>query len=106
MPTTPATDAIVSHLIVEQSPDAIIFADTDGVVRLWNGGAERIFGHASSDMICHPMDILIPGKLLQAPNNGFHPEMTRGERKYVNMVLNTTADTKEDSTQISEQTSI
>ena len=30
--------------LVEQAPDAILFADADGVIRLWNRGAERIFG--------------------------------------------------------------
>lgn len=98
MPTTPATDPVVSHLIVEQSPDAIIFADTDGVVRLWNGGAERIFGHASADMIGHPMDVIIPEKLLAAHNNGFHHAMTSGEMKYVNKVLTTRAVHKDGST--------
>lgn len=98
MSTTPATDPVVSHLIVEQSPDAIIFADTDGVVRLWNGGAERIFGHASADMIGHPMDVIIPEKLLAAHNNGFHHAMTSGEMKYVNKVLTTRAVHKDGST--------
>tara|TARA_R110001599_G_scaffold64023_2_gene178398 strand:+ start:11972 stop:12421 length:450 start_codon:yes stop_codon:yes gene_type:complete len=97
MPTTPATDPTLSHQIVEQSPDAIIFADTDGVVRLWNGGAERIFGHTSADMIGHSMDIIIPEKLLQAHNNGFHHAMSSGEMKYVNKVLTTRAVHKDGS---------
>ena len=32
--------------LVAQSPDAIIFADLDGVIRTWNAAAERIFGFA------------------------------------------------------------
>ena len=31
--------------IVSESRDAIIYADKDGVIRLWNAGAEAMFGH-------------------------------------------------------------
>src|SRR3546814_6873300 len=49
-------------------------------------------------MIVHPMDIIIPEKLLQAHNNGFHHAMTSGEMKYVNKVLTTRAVHKDGST--------
>ena len=31
--------------IVETAGDAIIFADRDGIIRLWNRAAEGIFGY-------------------------------------------------------------
>ena len=31
--------------IVDQSPDAIVGLDNDGVVTSWNSGAQRLFGH-------------------------------------------------------------
>jgi PAS domain S-box-containing protein len=34
--------------IVEQGPDAIIFADRDGIIRLWNARAEAVFGSTSN----------------------------------------------------------
>jgi PAS domain-containing protein len=33
----------LSLKILAQAPDAIMFADREGIVRLWNQGAERIF---------------------------------------------------------------
>lgn len=91
-------DSVLSHAIVEQSPDAIIFADRDGVVRLWNDGAERIFGHSASDMIGHTLDVIIPEKLLQGHNNGFSHAMSTGQMKYLNKVLTTRAVHKDGST--------
>ena len=39
------------HAIVEASPVAIIALDGDGMVRMWNASAERIFGWSESDVV-------------------------------------------------------
>ena len=39
------------HAIVESSPVAIIALDGDGMVRMWNASAERIFGWSESDVV-------------------------------------------------------
>ena len=46
--------------IVESSGDAIIATDLDGLVRSWNTGAQRLFGHAAEDMIGRPISLLLP----------------------------------------------
>ena len=33
--------------IVDSARDAVIFADKDGVIRLWNSGAEVVFGYGA-----------------------------------------------------------
>ena len=43
-----SNDHTMSNLLVEQAPDAIIYADLDGLIRAWNAAAERIFGHAAT----------------------------------------------------------
>ena len=30
--------------ILEQAPDAILYADREGIIRLWNRGADTVFG--------------------------------------------------------------
>jgi PAS domain S-box-containing protein len=45
--------------------DAIVAADGDGIIRFWNPGAERIFGHAIADAIGHSLDLIIPERLRQ-----------------------------------------
>ena len=46
--------------IVESSDDAIIGMSLDGSITSWNGGAERIFGHAADEVIGQSVSILWP----------------------------------------------
>ena len=49
-----------------QAPDAIIFADREGLIRVWNRGAEPLFGHAAEEVIGCSLDIIIPERLRRA----------------------------------------
>lgn len=51
-----------SHLaaIVSGSLDAIIARDTDGRIRTWNAGAERMFGYSAAEMIGRHDSVLYP----------------------------------------------
>ena len=46
--------------IVESSDDAIIGKSLDGVIRTWNAGAERLFGHTASEAIGRHISLIIP----------------------------------------------
>ena len=82
-------NATLAKSIVDQATDAIIFADRDGIVRIWNAGAERIFGHKAEDVIGGTLDIIIPERMVDAHNRGFNHAISTGEMKYVNKVLTT-----------------
>ena len=75
--------------IVEQAPEAIIFADREGAIRLWNHGAEIVFGHAAADVMGQSLDIIIPERLRRAHWDGFNHAISTGQQKYVNRVLTT-----------------
>jgi two-component system, LuxR family, sensor kinase FixL len=61
MTSAPAEDAsALLTAIVTSSDDAIIGSDLNDVVTSWNPGAERLFGHAASDMIGRAISDLIP----------------------------------------------
>ena len=46
--------------IVESSADAIVSKDLNGIIRTWNGGAQRLFGYAAQEAIGQPISMLIP----------------------------------------------
>jgi len=52
--------------IVQQCADAMIFADRDGRIRLWNDAAERLFGYAAEQAVGQSLDIVIPEHLREA----------------------------------------
>lgn len=68
--------------IVEGSPDAIVFGDAEGVIRLWNAGAESIFGFKAEEAIGRSMDIIIPERLRARHWDGYRSVMATGESRY------------------------
>jgi len=64
--------------IVEQTSDAIIFADRDGVIRVWNRGAEAVFGFAAGEAVGSSLDIIIPERFRRAHWDGFRKAVEKG----------------------------
>jgi len=75
--------------IVEQTPDAIIFADPKGIIRLWNDSAEAIFGYPSSEALDQSLNLIIPEELRKAHWIGFDLAMKAGHTKYGRKVMTT-----------------
>ena len=76
-------------MIVDQAPDAIIFADREGAIRVWNSGAETIFGHAAAEVLGTSLDIIIPEPLRKAHWQAFDRALESGTTKYGGRVLTT-----------------
>ena len=68
--------------IVESSPEAIVFSDRDGIIRIWNGGAEAIFGHEAREAVGESLDIIVPEKLRERHWEGYFRVMKTGATKY------------------------
>ena len=75
--------------VLDQSPDGIIYADHDGMILLWNLGAQAIFGYASSEVLGKSLDILIPERFRAAHWKGFNHAMSTGQPLHVGRVLRT-----------------
>ena len=81
--------AALYHAIGEATSDAIIFAGRDGIIRLWNRGAELIFGYAAEEAIGQSLDLIIPERLRRAHWDAFDRSMETGQTKYTDRVLTT-----------------
>lgn len=77
--------------IVEQAQDAIIFIDRDGLIQLWNRGAEIIFGYAASEVMGRDIDIIIPEKLRAGHAQGFRRAIQAGVTRHDGRVMTTRA---------------
>jgi len=75
------------RLIVTKSRDGIIFADKDGLIRLWNAGAEAMFGYRAAEMEGQGLDRIIPEALRARHNEGFRRVMATGESRYATDLL-------------------
>ncbi|MFN3975051.1 MAG: PAS domain-containing protein [Dehalococcoidia bacterium] len=73
--------------IVEQSMDAIIVADREGVIRLWNRGAEAVFGWTAGEAIGRSLDIIIPERHRARHWEGYRRVMETGVTRYGREVL-------------------
>jgi PAS domain S-box-containing protein len=68
--------------IVEGSPEAIILGDAKGIIRLWNAGAEAVFGYTAAEAVGQSMDIIIPERLRGRHWDGYHKVMATGVSRY------------------------
>jgi PAS domain S-box-containing protein len=77
-------DALASlgDALLYNIPDAIVLADLEGVIRFWNGGAERIFGFSQEEAVGRSLDIIIPERLRQRHWDGYHCMMKTGQSRH------------------------
>lgn len=76
------TDTAIYQQIVDGSPDAFILGDREGRIRIWNAGAEAIFGFTAAEALGQSMDIIIPERLRGRHWDGYHKVMATGTSRY------------------------
>ncbi|MBV8454534.1 MAG: PAS domain S-box protein [Deltaproteobacteria bacterium] len=86
--------------IVDSASDAVVFADCDGIVRLWNAAAERIFGLRADEIVGKSMDPIIPENLRSRHWQGYEQTMKTGQTQYSRSLLAVPA-LRKDGTRIS-----
>lgn len=77
--------------VLEESPDAVIFAGTDGMIAYWNAAAERVFGHSGAQALGQSLDLIIPEQFRDAHWTGYDRALAAGETKYAGQALTTRA---------------
>ncbi|ESR23429.1 putative PAS/PAC sensor protein [Lutibaculum baratangense AMV1] len=63
-------------------PDAVVFADREGLIRHWNEGAARIFGYDAGEALGRSLDIIIPERLRQRHWDGYDHMMRTGRSQH------------------------
>ena len=67
--------------VVEQLPDALIFADRDGVIRLWNARAQALFGYSAAEALGQSLDLIIPERFRAAHWRGYREAIAAGRTR-------------------------
>jgi len=75
-------NAALYRRIVEGIPDAVVFADREGIIRLWNGGAEAMFGFRADEALGRSLDLIIPEKMRKRHWEGYYKVMETGVTRY------------------------
>lgn len=73
--------------IVQQAPDAILFSDHEGIIRLWNRGCELVFGYSEAEALGQSLDLIIPEKLRSRHWEGYYQVMKTGVSAYGTKLL-------------------
>ena len=68
--------------LVSGTPDAIVYADAEGVIRRWNHGATRIFGFTEVEALGRSLDIIVPENLRERHWQGYRATMRTGQTRY------------------------
>lgn len=68
--------------LTHEAPDAIIYADTGGMIRFWNRGAERVFGYRAPEALGRSLDIIIPQELRARHWEAYRKTMQSGQTRY------------------------
>jgi len=77
MPGNPTLESTAAH-ILRSMPEALIFCDLEGIIRVWNGGAEKVFGWSAAEAVGQSLDLIIPERMRKAHWDGFNQALERG----------------------------
>jgi len=91
-------DAELRSMLIQQAPDAVIFADLEGIIREWNPAATRIFGHSPAEAIGQNLDLIVPERFREAHWRGYERALAEGKTKYSGQALPTRSVRKDGST--------
>jgi PAS domain S-box-containing protein len=80
-------DAWLYGEIVEKARDAVIYSDREGLIQLWNAGAESMFGYSKSEALGQSLDLIIPESLRHRHWEGYYRVVAGGGSRYDSQLL-------------------
>jgi PAS domain S-box-containing protein len=85
------TEAWLARAVVNEAAEAIVVTDPDGIIRLWNNKAARVFGHSAAEAVGQSLDLIIPEKLRERHWKGYRQTMASGRTRYGDKLLSVPA---------------
>ena len=92
--------------LVSGMADAIVYADAEDVIRVWNRGATRIFGFAEAEALGRSLDLIIPENLRERHWQGYRATMRTGQSRYGDGQLLSVPAIRKDGTRVSVEFTI
>ncbi|GGF59192.1 hypothetical protein GCM10007301_18660 [Azorhizobium oxalatiphilum] len=77
-----AVEEHVARALLDSAADAVVASDAEGLITVWNAGAERIFGFAPQEALGQSLDIMIPEPFRARHWEGYHHTVSTGESRY------------------------
>ncbi len=96
---TTTSQQVSFEQIVEQAPDPMVFADLEGVIRVWNAAAAQMFGHGPAEALGQTLDLIIPERFREQHWTGYDRALAARDTKYRGQLL-TTRSVRKDGTTI------
>jgi PAS domain S-box-containing protein len=79
--SAPHTDSPLAERVLACMMEAVIHADRQGLIALWNPAAETMFGFSTAEAIGQSLDIIIPERLREAHWRGFNAAIASGRTR-------------------------
>ena len=92
--------------LVSGMSDAIVYADAEGVIRMWNRGATRIFGFTEAEALGRSLDLIIPENLRERHWHGYRATMRTGQSRYGDGQILSVPAVRKDGTRVSVEFTI
>ncbi|MBF0623400.1 MAG: diguanylate cyclase [Magnetococcales bacterium] len=73
--------------ISHSAQDAIIAADSSGIINFWNSGAQSMFGYLEGEVVGQPVEILMPERYRLAHHQGMRRVRATGEPTLMGRIL-------------------
>ena len=74
--------AALAEALLATRSDAIVAANTEGLIRFWNPGAERLFGYTADEALGRSLDLIVPERLRARHWQGYARVMATGQSRY------------------------
>ena len=76
----PTSDSL-GDLILDQTAEAVVYANQQGVIERWNAAAAAMFGYSAAEALGQNLDLMIPEHLRKAHWRGFDAAIANGKTR-------------------------